>query len=752
MGQLIVVLCLTSLANIVTKPTPLVFQKITFTDAVIKDGKKGEGSEGNNLNNIATEDEDEKVLVYRRYDIPSIPSTELKNDRIDEYVGQNRIGPQAYIQDRTTESYFENQIDFTGNHQQIEAPMIDSIRTPNKNAGVGTYHVETFDAMDALIHKTERMSTSDQINTFESVFSENPFETEVFYETFPETEVFYVTSPETKLSYETPSVFYNTSPGTKVFHETSSGTEISYDTSAETEVSFETPSGTEIFYDTSRETEVSYETPSGSPAFYNTFPEPEVFYETQSGSDTFYDTHLEPKVSYKSPSGADVSYQNSHKTDQVFYITPPPKKKTLRVKKKAIFEPQTESEVSYERPKFEPLQENQDYMDVSYQPEVMKREPSPETEVFYENEIYHEQSPKAEVFYENDPEFYENQVETGPFYGSPFETKGFYETPLEIEQFYENPPESNGFFTPPPEATVFYETQFEADQFKEPSPETELTINFPRELTLMNESPRVSKLTTISPSILQGSLFTLSTSSHTKFQQSSTQFPTQLVLPSPPKPPARPPEIPKTLQSVFKYNSLQTLQPPPIPSMQLSPFSAMDFKLVSFTQNNQPSNSTEDVFYRIKEPAKEKNPNNDILRINYNPAIDDYNAPASASNPSKQKYLPPKDDFLTTSEIYTPPFGNYSELESIDSVENAYGANEIDHSHTYDTENRVSNTEKFSQNNNFRIPVLVDDPLLNFLAYGTVLGMAINSLGANPFDVVNVELRNLREKRSNSDG
>ena len=56
------------------------------------------------------------------------------------------------------------------------------------------------------------------------------------------------------------------------------------------------------------------------------------------------------------------------------------------------------------------------------------------------------------------------------------------------------------------------------------------------------------------------------------------------------------------------------------------------------------------------------------------------------------------------------------------------------------------------ETNEFRIPKIVDDPLLNFLAYGTVVGMAINGLGGNPFDVVNLELRNLREKRSHSDG
>lgn len=491
MGQLIVVLWLTSTANIVAKPTPLDFHKITATDAVIRDIEE---SETNHLNNIETQDETEKILVYKRYDVP-ITVTTIESQYDFDYYEKEETKPQAYVeQNKITESFFDT--DSKG-QEHIEAQTVNAIETSNKNADFGIYHFETFDAMDALIHKREPKSTT--------------------------------------------------------------------------------------------------------------------------------------------------------------------------------------------------------------------------------------------------------------------------ETPTEMKVF------------------------------QEPPTETELIIESPRELKLTMESPRVSKPTTESPVTFKGSLImkTLTTSSPAKIKYSYNQVPVKLVLPSPPKPAASPPEIPKTLQSVFKYHKLQELQPPTIPTLQVPQFPTFTYKIATLNPNDHPINSTENVFYKLKQSTSRKKPSRQNI-LNYIPSVDDYNAPTKVTNPSTQNYLPPHDalisafnpdkldqfrstdtqehGFHTTSEIYTPPFRNHGESENFETFENFYSANEIDYDYYYyDTENRVSNTEKFSQidiyqprnqernqknveTNDFQIPSLLDDPVLNFLAYGTVFGMAIQSLGGNPFDVVNVELRNLRKKRSYSDG
>lgn len=657
MGQLQVVLWLTSLVNIVAKPTPLDFHKITFTDAVIKEGEE---SKTNHMNNIETKDnQDEKILMYRRYDIPTLTMIESQDD-VDYRYEKEEIQPQALIQDTMTESYFHIP---EGNNQQIESPMANSIENTNGNAERGIYHFETFDAMDAVVHKRQPTTTR-----------------EVFYENIPETKVFYESPPKTEVFYEAPQE-----------------TEVFYESLQEAEVLYETPQETKVFYETPQETEVFYEYP----------PETEKFHESQPIP---YETQLETEV---------------------FYVTPPPKR-----------------EVFYENVPESPYK----------------------TEIFYENpqerELSFETPGKSEVFYENSPK-----------------TEVFYETLPKTDLFFESVPETDVFYETPPETVVFYETQFETNEVYESQPEAETNMNLDSMTKLlMLKSPRVSNQETESQVTFKGSQITktLPTSFSSKIKNSSTSVPAQLVLPSPPKPPAHPPEIPKTLQAVFKYKTLQQLQPPPIPTLQLPPFSTVDYKIVSFNQNIQPSNSTKDVFYKVNQATTENIQNSEIIRINYNPSIDDYTAPETDRNQPTKNALPPQDalisafngdevatqdlGFYTTSEIYTPPFRNKSELENFDTFQSSYSANEIDEGHQYGTKITVSNTDRFShtnyqprnqetvKTNDFQIPILADDPLLNFLAYGTVFGLAINGLGANPFDVVNVELRNLREKRSYTDG
>ena len=47
----------------------------------------------------------------------------------------------------------------------------------------------------------------------------------------------------------------------------------------------------------------------------------------------------------------------------------------------------------------------------------------------------------------------------------------------------------------------------------------------------------------------------------------------------------------------------------------------------------------------------------------------------------------------------------------------------------------------------FYLPTLVEEPLLNLLAYGSVLGFAAKSLGLIPFDIVNLDLKDLKRRK-----
>ena len=53
--------------------------------------------------------------------------------------------------------------------------------------------------------------------------------------------------------------------------------------------------------------------------------------------------------------------------------------------------------------------------------------------------------------------------------------------------------------------------------------------------------------------------------------------------------------------------------------------------------------------------------------------------------------------------------------------------------------------KRFSES--FHLPTIIDEPLLNFLAYSAAMGFAVKTLGLVPFDVVNLDLKDLKRKR-----
>lgn len=314
-------------------------------------------------------------------------------------------------------------------------------------------------------------------------------------------------------------------------------------------------------------------------------------------------------------------------------------------------------------------------------------------------------------------------------------------------------------------------------------------------LKLFEESPRVLNLTiqsqkptTMTPDSFARSLITKLSSSSSKLKYNYTPAPVQLILPDPPKHASISPEIPKTLQLVFKSQKLQEQFPPTLPSLRQLPSQTKLYETVTPIQ----SNSNKKIFYKInfskpdKKTNQKKQFSTEMNHPNYIPSLDDYNAPSKVTIMSTKNNLPPQaalistfnhdksdpfrstltqeQSFQTTSEIYTPPFRTQKETSNVDTFENF---DYIDYIYDYYPENRVSKNEKFSlkdfnhiQNrarnqknikaNYFPIPLISNDPLLNLLAFGTVFGMAMKSIGGIPFDVVNVELRDLRKKRSDS--
>ena len=51
----------------------------------------------------------------------------------------------------------------------------------------------------------------------------------------------------------------------------------------------------------------------------------------------------------------------------------------------------------------------------------------------------------------------------------------------------------------------------------------------------------------------------------------------------------------------------------------------------------------------------------------------------------------------------------------------------------------------------FHLPALLNDPLLNFLAYGSILGYLVQGFGLIPYDLINIDLKDIRKRRSLSD-
>ena len=924
MGQLLVFLWLTSLVNIFAQPSQLVFHKITFKDAVINDGKESGESESNDVNKIGNEDNFEKVLVFKRYDLPHDPMSKTQNQRIDYFYKNEENTPEPYMEEEMTESYNQNEVDMKSNIGGAKTNLIKNIYenyyeskeiTPDgpvitqsyyddkgneiltkttttvveepvkrnlyENVDSGVYQFETFDAMDAL-----HVSESPVAGAFEGeVFYETPYDNEILYEVLPEpemyhngprgsnvfynspsgTEMFHGSNPKTDQSFEHPlktEIFYEASPKN---NERFEGTAMFYDYPSKTEISLQNKKDTELFYpfeasndnklDTNMhyesspeykeshetienldfpfENKESYPSPFKTQVYYKPVPENIASYFNQPGSDVFYESQPEDEKNYQSTYGSDVytesfneieeSYKNPFET-KVYYETPTgissfyyespdldeDKEIGVNIEDEEMFhipleaeiylESPTENEISskkeeelfYESPtETQGSQRNKLDTKLLYEstpnPEVQYRT-QVESEIFYVTPPPKKKKMRKKVNFEsqiNEDVFdttlnnlkvpYDAQLEAKvfnkPFHEtlSPYEpsknkvsishqTDNFYSNELGTVAFYETPNENeagNGslnsieqfidiVYKPPPETSLIYESQFETKEELLETKRPEIFFNTTLKEELITKYPRASKLTTQSPIILQGSLVTVSTSTPLKIQLVPTEDPPHMLLPSAPKPPAPPPEIPKTLQAVFKYDSTKTLQPPSIPAIRLKPFSPIDFELMTFNQNQPDANST--------KPMARNRPKTDVIHVNYNPEIDDYIAPAPNAT---LNYAPPNDGFQTTSEIYTPPFRNYSEY-AINDTENYNIAKEINGSHHYETQSRVSDNEKSSQKdveiNNFRIPKIVDDPLLNFLAYGTVVGLAINGLGGNPFDVVNLELRNLREKRSHSDG
>ena len=66
---------------------------------------------------------------------------------------------------------------------------------------------------------------------------------------------------------------------------------------------------------------------------------------------------------------------------------------------------------------------------------------------------------------------------------------------------------------------------------------------------------------------------------------------------------------------------------------------------------------------------------------------------------------------------------------------------------------RVSSPSPFSRPGlPLHLPNLLDDPLLNLLAYGAAVGFTLEKLGFIPFKRINIDLPDIRRKRSNSAG
>jgi len=434
MGQLLVFLWLTSLVNIFAQPSQLVFHKITFKDAVINDGKESGERESNDVNKIGNEDNFEKVLVFKRYDIPHDAMSKTQNQRIDYFYKNEENTPEPYMEEEMTESYNQNEVDMKSNIGGAKTNLIKNIYenyyeskeiTPDgpvitqsyyddkgneiltkttttvveepvkrnlyENVDSGVYQFETFDAMDAL-----HVSESPVAGSFEGeVFYETPYDNEILYEVLPE-----------------PEMYHNGPQGSNVFYNSPSGTEMFHGSNPKTDQSFEHPLKTENFYEASPKNNERFE---GTAMFYDYPSKTEISLQNKKDTELFYpfeasnDNKLETNMHYESS----PEYKESHETiknldfpfeNKESYLSP--------FKTQVYYEPVPENIASYF---------NQPGPDVFYesQPEDEKNYQST-----YGSDVYKESFNEIEESYKN-----------------PFETKVYYETPTGISSFYYESPD-----------------------------------------------------------------------------------------------------------------------------------------------------------------------------------------------------------------------------------------------------------------------------------------------------------------------
>ena len=117
-------------------------------------------------------------------------------------------------------------------------------------------------------------------------------------------------------------------------------------------------------------------------------------------------------------------------------------------------------------------------------------------------------------------------------------------------------------------------------------------------------------------------------------------------------------------------------------------------------------------------------------------------SPAKTADPSADSYGHEQEiDISASSDIITPSFDVIYDENIIGSLE--------DRKKIYKAFIEKSPKIKRRNFDTFRLPSLVwpEDPLLNFLAYGSVLGFAAQGLGLIPFDAMSVDLKGLKRRR-----
>merc|ERR1711923_329206 len=89
--------------------------------------------------------------------------------------------------------------------------------------------------------------------------------------------------------------------------------------------------------------------------------------------------------------------------------------------------------------------------------------------------------------------------------------------------------------------------------------------------------------------------------------------------------------------------------------------------------------------------------------------------------------------------IFTPPFTTGGSKDFLGK------------SNYQDLKEKDSNSNRRISQSFHQLPTLLNDPLLNVLAYGSILGYLAQGFGLIPFDFVKIDLKEIRRKRSLSD-